>query len=905
MRFLVYHNSDMDILRQKRTAVIILIIVAVFAIGWLLARMLTRPDARQSSRPVDTAAVVVTSIEDIHLRPPFKKVWGISGNYLIQDFVVVKDIVYHCGDKPYGAIDLTTGKQIWENTLPDNNPSSGIASDGRMVFVIARDWQLIVCDAETGQKLWNRPIRGHSSQPMIHQSILYCELNPLELTAIDVETQKTLWSVNLKPKSPIPYVLTMDNINSPQILFRPILCGRTIVAATSSGELIGLDYETGEILWRRPVDRPKDGSDNCYTGVATDGTRIYFTTHNGLVAALDSETGKTDWQFVDPAGIPDQPAVGSGVAAYSNYSGTLVTLDAASGRKLWSEKLEIDPTSHIGAAVIYEGQVITSVHNEIISFDVRGNKLWSWEGPEDLNNQPLAIYGDGFFLNGEEFSRYTVGEDPRIPKDKAERIKLATQLSKRLDKLTNDEKYILRNLGDEAFEVLLPIAKTQLQHYKTLLEASNSEDSDKRKQTLSRLNNLAVILLKVAGKHRTSDVLSLLDLTSDAYAREWFIRWLIDNGSDRLNIPYFIKLIKNNRLIYETHDSTVQIIQKIARSSSPEAVQFMIDQLKDESADPRVRLYAFANLANVGGKAGQNAVIDIMSKANRTACSFAEFMMLDTLQPVPRSASKESWGSRGVRSEVLAVSRDRSGNLWALAASSAIGSNQDLWLLKRTGGSWSDPIFTGAEYENLGYLDWTTGLVPQANTLAKDSDGDGWSDLIEKRIGTDPAVKDSDGDGLYDSEDMNPLVAPRKLTDTEQVVAAAFRTVVRFSPGMHVPCIVDYSGIPGSKPFELPGNNSAIIPLAQQGENSLRSKFGQGVCIIKFSHPHYDFAGNETFGRNKPAVLWNKSHTEAKVHISILFDNSQPSISYDVHLKKFNTHWLPIGLKQGYYGRKY
>ncbi|HOP80979.1 MAG TPA: hypothetical protein PLZ21_10485, partial [Armatimonadota bacterium] len=106
-----------------------MIIVAVFAIGWLLARMLTRPDARQSSRPVDTAAVVVTSIEDIHLRPPFKKVWGISGNYLIQDFVVVKDIVYHCGDKPYGAIDLTTGKQIWENTLPDNNPSSGIASD--------------------------------------------------------------------------------------------------------------------------------------------------------------------------------------------------------------------------------------------------------------------------------------------------------------------------------------------------------------------------------------------------------------------------------------------------------------------------------------------------------------------------------------------------------------------------------------------------------------------------------------------------------------------------------------------------------------------------------------------------------------------------------------------------------
>ncbi|MFQ5975466.1 MAG: hypothetical protein ACE5J5_04005, partial [Candidatus Hydrothermarchaeales archaeon] len=52
-----------------------------------------------------------------------------------------------------------------------------------------------------------------------------------------------------------------------------------------------------------------------------------------------------------------------------------------------------------------------------------------------------------------------------------------------------------------------------------------------------------------------------------------------------------------------------------------------------------------------------------------------------------------------------------------------------------------------------------------------DSDGDGWTDDLERRAGTNPYAKDTDGDGLWDSKDPNPLVSESAEKDVnwEQV----------------------------------------------------------------------------------------------------------------------------------------
>src|SRR5207244_1782683 len=56
--------------------------------------------------------------------------------------------------------------------------------------------------------------------------------------------------------------------------------------------------------------------------------------------------------------------------------------------------------------------------------------------------------------------------------------------------------------------------------------------------------------------------------------------------------------------------------------------------------------------------------------------------------------------------------------------------------------------------------------------IERDSDGDGWTDLEEGRIGTNPHAADSDGDGIPDGRDVCPLYPlPRPdLSDDNNII---------------------------------------------------------------------------------------------------------------------------------------
>jgi hypothetical protein len=59
---------------------------------------------------------------------------------------------------------------------------------------------------------------------------------------------------------------------------------------------------------------------------------------------------------------------------------------------------------------------------------------------------------------------------------------------------------------------------------------------------------------------------------------------------------------------------------------------------------------------------------------------------------------------------------------------------------------------------HLGKQTWMLSL----QVLLQDSDGDGWTDIEEERMGLDPKNRDSDGDGVPDGQDICPNYAPKK-----------------------------------------------------------------------------------------------------------------------------------------------
>src|SRR5262249_20262867 len=152
----------------------------------------------------------------------------------------------------------------------------------------------------------------------------------------------------------------------------------------------------------------------------------------------------------------------------------------------------------------------------------------------------------------------------------------------------------------------------------------------------------------------------------------------------------------------------------------------------------------------------------------KTVPSLSAFMGLDrlpvTVRPSPTGTRYDYPGAAWL----LATRKDSAGVRWGLVASGILGSRGDLWIVRHDGRHWTPPLFTGVtyakgffyphdpprfygltEHEMLGG-GWFQKFVGNRD-LARDGDGDGWTDLVEQRLGTDPLKADSDGDGIPDS----------------------------------------------------------------------------------------------------------------------------------------------------------
>jgi len=92
--------------------------------------------------------------------------------------------------------------------------------------------------------------------------------------------------------------------------------------------------------------------------------------------------------------------------------------------------------------------------------------------------------------------------------------------------------------------------------------------------------------------------------------------------------------------------------------------------------------------------------------------------------------------------------------------------------MRRKDRGWGPARFSGAQSAGLSAA--TFEAMPSASSIARDRDGDGLSDLLEARWGTDPRRKDSDRDGL--SDDLDP--SPSCPTPSADLAAQQLRTLL-------------------------------------------------------------------------------------------------------------------------------
>ena len=286
-----------------------------------------------------------------------KQKWQISVGTGHSSPLLVKQKVYlftRQGEQEVvSCIDFETGKQIWREsysapytmnsaaTRHGKGPKSTPVFHAGKLVTLGISGILSCYDAESGKPLWRRefasqfsdtsPLYGTATSPIVERGLLITHIGGNDsgaLTALDLETGKTVWSWNGDgPSYASPIIIDLAGIRQ--------------VVTQSQKNLIGVSVADGKLLWSIPFTTA--WVQNIITPIVYGQTLIFSGLDRGVMAMkLGQSGGKWNtekvWENTDASFYMSTPVLkGDLLLGLSHKNkGRFVALDAQTGKTLWA-----------------------------------------------------------------------------------------------------------------------------------------------------------------------------------------------------------------------------------------------------------------------------------------------------------------------------------------------------------------------------------------------------------------------------------------------------------------------------------------------------------------------------------------------------------------------------------------
>lgn len=186
--------------------------------------------------------------------------------------------------------------------------------------------------------------------------------------AFDLKTQKVVWSKEIGPAHPGAW---------PGPRCTPTIDGQRLYALGTSGELVCLKTQNGDVIWQRNLVDKFDGKVmkvwKYSESPLVDGERLIVTPGGpkAMVVALNKNTGETVWQCAPPdLGSRGDNGAGycsvviaeiEGVKQYIQFIGRgLIGVEAASGRFLWGYNRIANAVANITMPVVKDNHIFVA-----------------------------------------------------------------------------------------------------------------------------------------------------------------------------------------------------------------------------------------------------------------------------------------------------------------------------------------------------------------------------------------------------------------------------------------------------------------------------------------------------------------------------------------------------------------
>jgi outer membrane protein assembly factor BamB len=231
-------------------------------------------------------------------------------------------------------------------------PGSGQPPDAGPYLFLARGNSLICRDATTGQPCWQQTLAGAPCWVGRHADLVLAA-GADRIHGLRLADGRLLWDLYLPGSSYAPSDSEAADETAewqPATLSGFQLTSSRLFFLQGERRLFALDADNGRILWQRwapaaPV-RPPYPAGRFHPYYHAGEERLVMQTSGGKRLILDSETGRLLHEAEtsrDPWPQPPQPLDGQRVGLVTD-SRQVVLLDLASGKEIWTRRLDRGPS---------------------------------------------------------------------------------------------------------------------------------------------------------------------------------------------------------------------------------------------------------------------------------------------------------------------------------------------------------------------------------------------------------------------------------------------------------------------------------------------------------------------------------------------------------------------------------
>lgn len=320
-----------------------------------------------------------TGVAAVSLAPPLVLAWehDISGGFgtgsplIVDTFVIVGNL-----RGELHVINSSSGKRVgWVNLGEAIHGSPVIDAGVAFVPLSNSRESLIAFDLGDGNPRWKREYGDIEASPLLLKQNILVGNTAGEFHCVERSRGDLIWKFNLP-----------DNAKRKGIRSSAAAAGSTVVFGADDGIVYALDTETGRLLWTYQTGASIMASPS----IAND--RVFVGNLGGTLSALDIRTGVPVWKFDAGAGIYASAALTDDLVLFGTTGGRFYALRADSGTVAWSTLLEGPVNS--GAVVSGDVAYVGTLKKYLFGLNIKdGAIIWRYEVRGRIKTPPSIARG--------------------------------------------------------------------------------------------------------------------------------------------------------------------------------------------------------------------------------------------------------------------------------------------------------------------------------------------------------------------------------------------------------------------------------------------------------------------------------------------------------------------------------